>query len=369
MGKIITKKGILLQLLPCGILLLLSALCILSCVHKTNLLDSQYEWKRWQGESEDEYAQISVFLPESASLGTEGINSFRSDMMKAFTEASLDTTNIPFRDAWSSFGSIGVTSDKANSAVPVIAVGGHFFDFHPLRLLHGTYISEDDADRSRIVLDEQLAWFLFGSSDVAGMQIKVGEGTFTVAGTVAHESDKASKKAYPYEMCLYMNYDAYRSITSFTENSEGNTPAAPVTCYEVVMPNPVKNFAVNIVSEKFPVKQREVVVNSERYSVGNLFAIAKDFAARAMSAGVAFPYWENAARYNDNKMATLSVISAILLISPFLTAAVIIIRTLVHNHNLLHDVYLPEMKEKTEEAVRSSQRRRWLRRHNASEEE
>lgn len=365
MGKLKENKELLfLYILRCIILLIISAICILVSVHKVGMLDSQYAWERWKGDSEAEYTQLSVYLPASASLGPENINSFRNEMMKQFESASIDISNIPFHDAWSCEGSISVTSEKATGTVPVTAVGGSFFDFHPLSLISGHYISEADANRAQVVLDEELAWFLFGSSDVAGMQMKVGEGTFTVAGVVERESDKASRKAYTADMGLFMNFDAYRSVLLAASGAEDTAALPPVSCYEVVMPNPVKNFALNIVNEKFPVKEKDVVVNSQRFQLAHLASIARDFAARAISSGVPYPYWENAARYTENQVASLSLISAICLLSPFIFATAMLIRKLVFSNRRLKDIVIPQLVEKTEGIIQSRQRARYLKKHN-----
>ena len=58
-----------------------------------------------------------------------------------------------------------VTGDHGAAEVKAIGVGGNFFHFHPLRLRSGSYIAEDDFMLDRVVLDETLAWQLFGGFD------------------------------------------------------------------------------------------------------------------------------------------------------------------------------------------------------------
>ena len=57
----------------------------------------------------------------------------------------------------------------------MLAVGGQFFEFHPLRLLSGSYIAEGDLSPDRVLLDRELAWELFGGTELTGMSVEVKE--------------------------------------------------------------------------------------------------------------------------------------------------------------------------------------------------
>ena len=271
--------------------------------HYCSLLSSQLEAERWQGEGDAEFSQLSVFLPPSAETGTETVNSFRTALMTALDAASYPTDPVPFIDAYSCSGSLTVSSDRASTTSGVIAVGGSFFEFHPLKLLSGSYISEEDFSRDTVLLNEELAWLLFGSSDVAGLTIKAGGETFYVSGVVEQETDAASKKADSSSLCLYMLYDSYSYLTA-------SSPA--ISCYELCMPNPVKNFALNLVSEKFPHEGGEILENSSRFSLKNLAATAKDISSLSISGAVSYPSWENAARYALSKAALCLLHSAVM---------------------------------------------------------
>lgn len=76
--------------------------------------------------------------------------------------------------------------------VTAVGAGGNYFLFHPLTLLSGGYISDEDYMADRVVLDAQTAFNLFGSSDVAGMEVTINGRTFPIAGVVQSESDFAT---------------------------------------------------------------------------------------------------------------------------------------------------------------------------------
>ena len=351
-----------------AVLLLLSAACVIVAISLVNNLYSQKEAERWRGDSEMQFSQLSVFLPVDSTVSVEKINTFRSDMNTAL-EQQFGEEYSPFNDAFSCEGTVKISSDRASADVPVIAVGGNFFDFHPLKLISGSYIHDEDGDINRVVLDEELAWLLFGGCDVAGMEVTVNKGTFYVAGVVDREDDYASRKAFTPDMGFFMNYNAYSNldglsmVESVDVNASGNDSSASkpaITCYEVVMPNPVKNFALNIVKEKFPVGTGDVVENTGRYSLKNLFSIMKDFAARVIASnGISYPYWENAARYTENKASMLIFAAIMLLILPNLAFIVFTIKNIIWTHDKIHSELIPKAQENIEERIRVRQRKRW----------
>ena len=241
----------------CGVLVLLASACLLRTASLARLLPSQYAAERWAGEGENAFRQVSCYLPVDESLKLSQIHAFRYTILDKLHEAALeaDTDTLLFRDAWSTTGKLSASSDLGRGDVSVIAVGGDFFLFHPLRLLNGSYLTEEDLMEDRVLLDEDTAWLLFGGTDLAEMSIKLNGVPFTVAGVVQREQDFASRKAYTSGRGIFMSFDA------FTQLKEG----AGATCYELVLVEPVKNFTVNFVREKFPIGQGEIVENTDRF--------------------------------------------------------------------------------------------------------
>ena len=75
-----------------------------------------------------------------------------------------------------------------------------------------------------------------------------------------------------------------------------------ITCLEVCMPNPIENFAANIMTELITLdgSDFEIVNNSARYSVENLWLVYKNKKYRSMqNHDIVYPYWEKIARYED----------------------------------------------------------------------
>jgi hypothetical protein len=344
--------------------LLLAALLLLCCVFAlwrfwtvSNLLTSQQAAQRWKGTGERDFAQLSFFMPEQQKLSLDKLYAFRGEMIRKMKDASFDVEKEKglYTDAWSAAGSVKVSCGRQSGEVQALAVGGNFFAFHPLRLLSGNYLSPNDIMGDRVLLDRETAWLLFGAVDLAGMSFSVNGEPFVVAGVYEHERDAFSKAAYGEGMSVYMSYDSF--VRLFPEDTG-------VTCYEIVMAEPVKGFARSAAAEKFPIKKAELAENSYRFDTDRLLKLLKNGMERSMRMGTAvFPYWENAARAAEDRAAFWLACAAV---TGALPAALLLywaIRLAVIGKRKMEDEVLPETKKRTKEFVRERSRRRWERKH------
>ena len=348
------KQAVLLSILTAG--LLLAGVCFGIAVWLSGLLSSQKEAERWQGDGETEFSQVWCFLPADAKITLNQIGTFRSAMMKKMEDASMNVRGEErlMIDAWSTTAELKAVSDYGSGTAACVAVGGNFFDFHPLRLLSGDYIRQTDLMQDRVLLDENLAWLLFGGTELQGMQIKLNGMPFVVAGVVERERDFASKKADPSELRLYMRYDALLQITD----------SAKLDCYELVAAEPVRGFALNAVRDKFPIGRGEIICNTTRYGYEKLMRVISGYGTRALqTGGLALPYWENAARITENWAGLCCALGTLFVAVSAASGLAVMIPLLKLGKAKLEEDILPEVAERTEEAVRVRQRRRWERRH------
>lgn len=355
MNKLSKRKRIAVAIL-CGVLLLTAGACFLGESALAKLLPSQSAAERWEGEGEMAYRQISCYLPVDQKINLNQIYSFRYAILDKLHEAGLeaDTDTRLFRDAWCATGKLNASSDLSRGEVSVIAVGGDFFLFHPLRLLSGSYLTEDDVTDDRVLLDEETAWLLFGGTELSGLTMKLNGVPFVVSGVVEREQDFASRKAYTAGRGIYMSYEAY---TRLQED-------AAAGCYELVMAEPVKNFTVNFAREKFPIGQGEIVENTGRFAFGRVLGLVRQFGQRSMQKlGVVYPYWENAARCVEDWSALLSLLGLLCLAFPVLLSLALLFRLLKKGKELLGEKLLPGLRDGVSEALRKQQRRRWEKKH------
>ena len=158
--------------------------------------------------------------------------------------------------------------------------------------------------KDRVVIDRELAWQLFGGTQLAGMTVEINGKPFYIAGVIERESDKFTQRAFAGQQSdaenktggtppmLFMSYAAYTALNDSSSGggdilppaADGKTAAADasagdggagLSCYEIVLPNPIAKFGANLVSEGFKAQSPIVVENSDRYRFANIWSIFK----------------------------------------------------------------------------------------------
>ena len=354
------KRKTRILLIVCASMVAAAVLCFGAWQYFAHVLDSQKAAERWQGDGDLKVSQISCFLPADQMIGLKEISTFRNAALKKMQDAALDVMNNRHLmvDAWSTSAKLYTSGEHGRGQASVIAVGGDYFDFHPLRLLSGDYIRQSDLMKDRIVLGEEVAWLLFGGTDLAGMTMKLNGTPYVIAGVVEQEQDRASKKSNSDGLDLYMSYDTLLTIN----------PDAKINCYEVLMANPVKNFALNAVKDKFPIGRGEILCNTDRYDYEKMMDQVIHFGTRgSQTSGAVLPYWENAARMTEDWGALCCFLGTVLLLFPLVVLIIAALQSGKQIKTKLEDDILPDLSEKTQEAIRKQQRRRWERKHGVHE--
>lgn len=308
-------------LLILNVLLVVGSIaCVLGLRFVSGALESLTAAERFQGEGDIRFAQIGCYLPVDDGKTEDDIRSFRQSLENKMVEQSLEAAEGGrlYLDAYYGMDTVTIASDGGGSAsVKAVGTGGDFFYFHPLPLRSGAYIKEGDLMDDLVLLDEELAWRLFGGTELAGLTVTINSVPFVVSGVVARETDFATNKAYTGDGGLYMSYSAMSRL-----NEE-----ASITGYEIVMPNPISGYAKGMLSETFPIGSGDIVENSSRYGLPHLWEVIRAFGQRSMRTnGVIYPYWENAVRLTEDYGALLLVLAVLLALYPVLTALVLVIR-------------------------------------------
>lgn len=270
-----------------------------------NLYDQQVA-KRWAANKE-EYTQISCFYPVSKVLSDFEFQSLHHAVEDALTKASLvaHTENAKlFADAYSVSGKMMISTENYGTEVKVVGVSESFFLFHPIKLLAGSYFDDSMIMKDGVILDEDMAFKLYGSNDIVGMPVYIGNEPYYIRGVVERENGYFAKKAGLSEAVCYVSME--------TLNKHGIIEGSYT--YEVVMHNPVDDFAKNIIETALndTTYQIEVVENSSRFSWKAKKNIVLDFGLRSMSRnGIIYPYWENIARAKEDVCGLLFVLQTI----------------------------------------------------------
>ena len=338
-----------------------NALCILLLIiaalvsaHFSGLLRSQQAAEEWRGSNEIRFAQISALIPEVSAINYDNVRSFRELIDRRLTEASLEAPEEGklWTDTYSKAGKLTVKSSRATADTPALGIGGDYFIFHPHFLSSGSYFSESDLMNDRVVLDEELAWKLFGGTDVAGMEVTIDNKPFYIAGVVKRENDFASVKGGSEGSMIFLSYDALINLSADDQQSTG------ITHYEAVIPNVITGFAKNLVSENFPAADYEIVENTGRFGFERRFSVIGDFGERSMRVnGVIYPYWENAARYIEDWLALILVLSMLIVICPIVTSIWLVVR-LKKYAGSKRDVIKAAIEKRTDKITRNRYEKR-----------
>lgn len=329
--------GKLALLIACLIQTALSIVCFVLLGHVRGMLVTQSAADVWRGSGEDRFAQISAFLPTTETKTLDDIRSFRAELENEFVQNSMEAPEggSLYTDAYSGRTSLSVSGKSPGSVtVTAIGVGGDYFLFHPLQLLSGGYVSDEDYMADRVVLDAQTAFNLFGSSDVAGMEVTINGKTFPIAGVVKSEDDFATAAALDAgteassdptgvqsasKAMIYMSYAALNAMAEL-----------PIDCYEIVLPDPVSGFAKKLMTEKFPVGEGVIVQNTGRFSLSGLISVIGKFGKRVMTTnGVIYPYWENAARMAESYAALLLILGTLFGLMPAVCLTIVLVKLTV----------------------------------------
>lgn len=305
------------------VVLMICAAIFFGCVERllSSQLSTQQVAKEW---SEDKnYAQISCFFTEETAITRDQIVMYEQKLKTALQEAAEDTNDANGRnliDCYSREGELTIYSDRASVTARAFGVGGDFFTFHPLKLLSGNYFSEEeDVNGDGVIIDENVAWQLFGSDNVAGMMVEIDGVQYPIRGVVKSDKGHFSTAAKEEDPTVYV---AFGILEGEKEGLDGPQDLM-FSCYEVLIKNPVKGFGLTAVKTAlgFDEADYEIIENSARYHLLNRFQVLRNFGIRSMNTkNIAFPYWENRARGYEDISALLLVLELLCLIYPLIFA-------------------------------------------------
>ncbi len=239
-----------------------------------------------------DYARIALYYENASLLDFEGLNALRVGVDKALSESFSSDTRLWY-DGFVSFGD--ATVDKRDvigtfEAKKMVA-GGDFFTLYDFEFLSGTPFRSDDNYSDRVVIDEETSFRLYGSVNSVGMPCVIDGREFYVAGVFKCEDSRAWELQFGTSPVVIVP-DKTEDLNLWS-------------VYEIVMPNPVDDYALKIVEELAGEGSVAVDVSS-RYSLSNLFENLKAFPSRSyVTSPVAFPWFENTARGHEDTLSLL----------------------------------------------------------------
>lgn len=329
---------------------------------------------RWS--EKNDMAQVSIYTTEDQIIDQDSIKRFDYMLEKKLSEAGVDDPDddsamagpkvvdtigidemnkdskeedAPLNErkgirklysiSYCAQGQVSITfENRTADKVAAIGCGGDFFLFHPMEFVTGAPFTGDELMKDSIVIDEDLAWQLFGSTDIIGQMVTIGNVPHYVTGVVKRDTGKLKKAAGLDKSYVYMSYESlsiYGLILSgrtvSQEISEMGTKAenGGINCIEVVCPNSVKGMAARVCKESLGVDDAfvEVIDNTDRFSFFSLMKVISGYGTRSMwNKAIYYPYWENVARGYEDILATI-----LMLRIAFVSVVVILITVSIIN--------------------------------------
>lgn len=330
-----------------GVSFLIFLILLFVAGHIERSLPEQNAAERWS--SEGDASQVSCFFSADAHMTEDRLIGFQYSIDSAIKDAgvTLQSENPGARlwaDAYSADGTISVSSDRASlNNAQAIGIGGDFFLFHPLKLVSGSYFSGGSADKNYCVIDEDAAWQLFGSNNVAGMTVFIGGYPHIVTGVVERPGGRLAEAAGLNSTLVYVSYETLSTLGRCNN----------INHYEIVMPNPVSGFAYDYVKKNLGSNEENtaVIENTARFSFVNKVKLIGTFGTRSMnSKAIIYPYWENIARGYEDILLLMTVFELLFILYPAVLVLAVIVFWWRHKGWTMRDVYL-KVKDKAERLV------------------
>jgi len=272
--------------------------------------------------------QVSCFFSDDSGFTKDTVGSVQMSLKNALNTAAVvqEQGKMLCPDAYSApLGRYQVTCDRTGcSQADVTAVGGEFFLFRSFDLLSGNFISGRDIMKDGAVIDRTLAFSLYGSENVAGMNIYINNLSFRISGVIDDPRTKYERECAGDYPKAYISYDMASKLTDSGEQFRR------VNCYEVIVPDPVENFGFNAADKIFSSYDDNVIIvnNTDRFSSSVRVKAAKKLSRSGVrNEAIRLPYWENASRIVEHKLSVMYGIRRGLLAVPLVTAFCAIVKT------------------------------------------
>ena len=259
---------------------------------------------------------------------------------KKGSKQETETKGETWRDCYSTMaiypatGYLNKTMTASVEKVEVVGVGGDYAVVHPFLYESGGFLPDEDGSKYCIVLNTQLAWNLFHSYSVLGSFVEISGTQYEVVGVVNEGRDDIAEtvgvtkpRAYiKFSQLAYLaNGSSVPSNSMELDDSVGNTDLA-VTCYEVLLTDPIKNIAKNdliktltdTIGYSEDNTSLQIINNTGRFNVLSL--LKKYFPLKNSYVGgenLSVPYYERSARLAEQYVlfwAEMIVVSVFLLI-------------------------------------------------------
>ena len=233
----------------------------------------------------DSHAHLGAYMTSSDGFDAYALARLKSELTSAYTTDSIETGKVIYSaSAEIPLSLKAVNTDRSTSCTATVYLED-FFRFHRIPLKEGAYPTDSVLETNAILIDEVAAWKLFGTgSGVVGMEILIGDQYYTVSG-ITKPLDGIYTDVYGESPRVYLRADSSYMWTRKTS----------FTVLDAMLPDPITNYAANLLGEKMKPYTETVRNMDERFSGAELDEI-RDGAIKLItdSSDTEYPYFEKA---------------------------------------------------------------------------
>ena len=304
--EIFDKKRIWL-LISAGISLFLFFVVVFTGVKLSNSQQAQHAATRWANDKD--FAQVSAYFSEISNANIDTVKEIRYKIEEKLNTDSISAANSNARrwiDAYCAQGEISIISERDTVKVKAFGVGGDFFVFNPLNLICGAYFNGDDMNKDYVIIDDETAWILYGSSNVVGKQVIINDTPHIITAVYKRDDSHLDKLAGNNETTVFVSYETLCDACGV----DG------INVYEALMPNELTGYALKALKDGITISENryDALENTHRFNWKQLVKMSKGYGFRSMNAkSVIFPYWENMARGMENILFAMTWFAMVLI--------------------------------------------------------
>lgn len=338
--------------------LALTSTGIIRYFYLTEARHDQYMASYWGESSDVGFRQLSVFargiessgdypiplyIDNGSSIKKADINTIRASLQTIVDSSKgnpkdkgLTDDGSPrgWTDCYSSYFDTTVRDANISGEIKesdwknceIVGIGGDYRAFHPFEYMSGGFLPVTCIDMDQIVLNDSIAWTLFGSYDVVGNRVVIADREFIVTGVVREQDTAIDREVGTDAPRAYIYFNAMEAIAKENaSNTDAGSSAVPsagdtglqggadqsaaltttgecaVLCYEAMLPELVKGVANSDFKSAIGYTENDpkffVVSNTGRFNVLKVWDFMMPLGENSEKLrAYDFPYWERASQ-------------------------------------------------------------------------
>ncbi|MBQ4136592.1 MAG: ABC transporter permease [Clostridia bacterium] len=215
------------------------------------------EYKSTQSWKLSDSTHLAAYMTEEAAFDINKYQKLKVDIADKYKIESIETDNALYSLSRENVLTLESADNRRSASVNATEYVGDYFVFHPIELVEGAYPDRNSVLTDAIVIDELAAWQLFGTQkNIVGLELKLGNDIYIVCG-VSKIPDGVYSKVYGEKPRVYINAES-AGLRAGALQRYFNT-------FEAMVPDPITNFAQNIISELLSVYDPVIVDTEARF--------------------------------------------------------------------------------------------------------